>query len=225
MKTKITTGIILLLSLAFIIPANAQLGSQSFGKSNFRDDIITQADIEAAHTTFSNPGILPDNPLYFFKRIKENVQLMFTFDNEQKARLHLELAKTRLAEAARLAEQNKPNSASINEFNNEVKEFNFTVSGIGRNISDVMKDGTDLIEKSNIVINYVISKPPGSTIGVKHGVRITNKINIGTNEESDREVHGSIGSQNVNIGAAINSGTTGEQGPNIQTTIGSIGIP
>ena len=175
---------ILLLTFVVAVPTHAQLGSQSFGKFNFKDNIITKAEIEVAETTFSNPGILPDDPFYFLKEARENIQLMFTFDLEQRARLHLDLAKTRLAEAKVLAEKNRPNSVTIDRFNTELLEFNNSISNIGENVPGIMKDGEAILERSNILLNFVLSKTTGKATGVKRIVEETTKTNEYDNVDS-----------------------------------------
>ena len=51
--------------------------------------------------------ILPDNPLYFLKTIKEKIQLAFTRNTSNQANLLLSFAQKRLAEALKVAEKGK----------------------------------------------------------------------------------------------------------------------
>jgi hypothetical protein len=51
--------------------------------------------------------ILPDNPLYFLKTIKEKVQLFFTRNTSDEVDLLLGFAQKRLAEALKVAEKGK----------------------------------------------------------------------------------------------------------------------
>lgn len=188
---KVILSLVLFIAIVLTIPAYAQLGSQSFGKSNFSNGTITKAEIEAAATTFSNPGILPDNPFYFFKRAKENIQLFFTFSAEDRAKLHLELAKTRLAEAKSLIEQNKLATVPINDFNNEVREFNLSFNGIGRNVSAIARESQDIFKKSTIVLNFVLSKTPEqASTGIKRAINVTSSINnVGKENEEQSGGH------------------------------------
>lgn len=145
----------------FVTPVFAQLGSQAFPDVNFSNENITDAKITVAETAFSNPGLLPDSPLYFFKRVKENAQLFLTFNDEQKAKLHLELAKTRLSEARALVEKNKTREVetAVNEFSDEVDKLEAS-QGIGRNVSAFVKDTNETLEKSRIVLALVLQKVP-----------------------------------------------------------------
>ncbi len=122
----------------------------------------TEAEIESAETEFSNPGLLPDHPLYFFKKIKERVQLFLVFDDEGKAKLHLHLAKTRLAEAKRLIEKNKTMEAEdiLEEYNLELERFEVRHKGIGRNVSTLVKESENVLQKSRIVLELVLAKAP-----------------------------------------------------------------
>lgn len=52
----------------------------------------------AAITTVAEPGLLPGNFFYFLDRWGEALNTFFTFNQEKKARMHLEYAKERVAE-------------------------------------------------------------------------------------------------------------------------------
>ncbi len=54
-----------------------------------------------------NVRILPDNPLYFLKTIKEKVQLLVTRNTSAQANLLLDFSQKRLAEALKVAEKGK----------------------------------------------------------------------------------------------------------------------
>jgi hypothetical protein len=51
--------------------------------------------------------ILPDNPLYFLKTLKEKLQLLVTRDAAKQANLLLDFSQKRLAEAAKITEKGK----------------------------------------------------------------------------------------------------------------------
>lgn len=55
------------------------------------------------------PGILPDNPLYKFKAARDRVSLIFTFNEEKKARKELLFADKRINAAVFLVEGGKSN--------------------------------------------------------------------------------------------------------------------
>jgi len=60
-----------------------------------------------AQTSLPEPGLLPDSPFYFIKRIFEGIGTLFTFNVKAKAERYLDLAAKRIAEAKKLAEREK----------------------------------------------------------------------------------------------------------------------
>jgi hypothetical protein len=52
-------------------------------------------------------SLLPDNPLYFLKTLKENIQLTITRSSSGQANLLLDFAQKRLAEALKVTEKGK----------------------------------------------------------------------------------------------------------------------
>lgn len=53
------------------------------------------------------PGILPDNPLYFFKQIRDSLNIFITRDSLKKADLYLNLADKHMAIALKMAEKGR----------------------------------------------------------------------------------------------------------------------
>ncbi len=153
MKNIIITMV--LLSTVFMTgSANAQSITQSFPSVDFKDSRVTEAEIELAETSFSDHGMLQDNPFYFLKRFSEDIRLLFTFDEEKKAALHLDFAKVRLSEAKALITKNKSNEAKhpLEEFN---KEMNIISSSKALSIAN---DTEEVLEKSALVLSLVSDK-------------------------------------------------------------------
>lgn len=75
--------------------------------------LLNPALVVAADTDLPNPGITPDNPLYFFDGMFEKLTLLFTYSGEKKLELRLNYAKERLAEAKKMAEEGKEKEAEI----------------------------------------------------------------------------------------------------------------
>ncbi len=69
--------------------------------------LVTVPLVALAHgaSALPDPGLTPDHPLYFLKTWKEQIQLFFTFDAEQKAEQYLHLAEVRLAEYQKMIEK------------------------------------------------------------------------------------------------------------------------
>jgi multidrug efflux pump subunit AcrA (membrane-fusion protein) len=61
----------------------------------------------AHHEPIVDPGMTPDNPFYFLKSWREQIQVFLTFNAGQRARQHFHLASVRLAEYQKMIEQGK----------------------------------------------------------------------------------------------------------------------
>ncbi|MBI4177133.1 MAG: hypothetical protein HY516_02100 [Candidatus Aenigmarchaeota archaeon] len=143
-------------------PVSAQIASQSFVHVDFADDNLTDAKLEVAETTFSEPGLLPNHPLYPLKRGFENIRLLLTFGNEKKAELHQEFAKTRLAEVKKLVEENNTFDVkrSLDEFDRELNDSENLYVKIRKNNSVTTKAREDFMIQSNLVLGSVLKKVP-----------------------------------------------------------------
>ncbi len=73
----------------------------------FTNVSTARADQESVIYTLPYPGILPDNPLYILKVIRDRVVEWFTRDNIKKAEFDLLLSDKRAAMAVELAKQGK----------------------------------------------------------------------------------------------------------------------
>ncbi len=143
-------------------PVSAQLASQSFERINFSEDDVTGAKLEVAETTFSAPGILPNHPLYFLKRGFENFQMFFELDKEKKAKLHQDFAKSRLAEAKKLFDENNTNDAkkALDDFGAELNVSAELYDSIGNNVSNSPRSREDFAAQSGIVLGIMLNKAP-----------------------------------------------------------------
>lgn len=155
---------LMIISLLFSPAYATQLGSQERAEIDFSDSVVTQAEVDIANQTFADPGIAPDSPLYIFKRFGESLRFMFV-SREDKAKLRLEFAKTRLAEARYLMNKNKIREALkfVDEYENEVnkteEEINRT-RGLGKNVSAIARDTEDILLKSTLVLELAKQKAP-----------------------------------------------------------------
>jgi len=66
------------------------------------DESVTPQDLEV-----SEPKILPDNPLYFFKNLGRRIRAFFAFRPIDKAKLSMKFASEKLLEAKKLAQKTK----------------------------------------------------------------------------------------------------------------------
>jgi hypothetical protein len=150
-----TLTILCIILIMLASPISAKLGSQTFSDINFNDDIITKSEIELSETKFSDPGILPDSPLYFLKKTKENVQLSFAFTDEEKSKVHLELSKKRLAEAKQLSEKNEDEEAKI-AIEKHKEELEKSIEKTDDKLLE--KEQKEIIDQGSIFLKYVIKE-------------------------------------------------------------------
>lgn len=82
------------------IPAHAEEGD--WVKENLTKDAVHQREIAQMQRerTMAQAGILPTSPLYPVKRVAEAVDVLLTFGEQQRVQKQLDLASTRLDEAA-----------------------------------------------------------------------------------------------------------------------------
>ena len=92
-----------------------------------------------ANAASSDTGILPDSPFYFIEQIKENIDLIFTFNPETKIQKVLSYADKRLAEAKKMVQAGKTNVAKKAMANYE-EEINLSKKILERVKDDQKKD-------------------------------------------------------------------------------------
>lgn len=110
-------------------------------------------------------GITPDSWLYGLDKAFERIQLLLTFDRASKAKLHLQFASERLAEANEMVRRGKPefvqslmkeHETEINETENEVKGLR----AIGRNITLLVEHVSNVTYKHILVLEEVLERVP-----------------------------------------------------------------
>ncbi len=117
----------LFLFVGLIIPGvlAVQIGTQSFGKINFNDNIFTPAEKEILQSNLKQVHTLPGDFLYPLKLANEQRSLTFS-SGEKKAQLHLTFAEERLKEAYALGVQGEKKEAKklVKQFETELKKSN-----------------------------------------------------------------------------------------------------
>lgn len=121
--------------------------------------VSTSSALPQLEATAEGPGlILPDSPLFFLDRFKQNVRLALAFSPESKARLHAEIAGERLAEFRfMLARQNRVAASvalqgisdNLRESANDVTKAQLTgrdVKKLAREINDNIKAKQKLLD-------------------------------------------------------------------------------
>ncbi len=89
-------------------------------------------------------GILPDSPLYVFKKMFESLDLFLTFDKAAKAEKYLKYAELRLAEAKEMVNKGKPEYVDklLEEYEDKLEKANEiarVAQQIGKNVSKVVE--------------------------------------------------------------------------------------
>lgn len=75
--------------------------------------VSTSSALPQIEPTAEGPGlILPDSPLFFLDRLKQNIRVVLAFTPEEKARIHTQIAGERLAELRFMLARNNKNAAS-----------------------------------------------------------------------------------------------------------------
>ncbi len=154
----IAAGMLAVIVIAVLASfVSAQLGEQSFPELNFTDSVLTDAELDAAEAEFSSHGLLPGHPLYFLKTVREKASLLVELEKEKKAKLHLKIARKRLAEARALADRNMTRQAkeSITRFEDEVR-----LSAEGNLSNASATESREMLGKSSIVLGLLLDRLP-----------------------------------------------------------------
>ena len=141
--------------------------------------LLTPA-VSLGQTDTIKSGMLPTNPLYFLKTIKEEILLFFTFNQLKKASALINYADTRTAEIESLEEKGRadkiPKTLSryekqlskaldIIEKNNDKKE-----------IDDILINAREATSKHITVLNRVLAfVPENAKDAIKHAIETSQK--------------------------------------------------
>lgn len=91
--------------------------------------------------TITNPGLLPDDFLYFLDRWSEALNMAITFNKEKKARKHLEYAKERVAE---MGEVLKDSTAKLEDIADAKADFDERVQEAALLVKEEKDKGSDV---------------------------------------------------------------------------------
>jgi len=142
-----------------------------------------KASQEKVVYTLPYPGILPDNPLYVFKALRDQIQVFFIRDYQKKAEIYLLYSDKRVNMAIFLLEKGKINLA-ITTFSKGEKYF----LKIPPLLKEAKRQGqqipSEFIEKlklanakhREIADNFLKKIPQGETAAVMEIIKINEKI-------------------------------------------------
>ena len=127
--------------------------------------VLTMAPVHAQEADLPDPGVKPGSILYGLDRAIERIELALARGHAQKADVHLKHAQERLAEVKALVGENKTEDVGetlddyqeeMEEATNEIKE----AQGIGQNVSVIVKEINQSIDKHVAVLQLVLDKVP-----------------------------------------------------------------
>lgn len=115
--------------------------------------------------TLPGAGLTPDNPLYFLKTWKEQIQLFFTFNAENKVKQYLHLAGVRLAEYQKMIEKGKTEIAekTLNKYQEQFNRASDKIQELkneNKEIKDLVQYAEDTIAGHLGVLQENIEKVP-----------------------------------------------------------------
>ncbi len=93
--------------------------------------------------TITNPGLLPGDFLYFLDRWSEALNMALIFNNEKKARKHLEYAKERVAE---MKEVLKDEDAKLDDVKSAKDDFEERVAKAAKLVKEEKDKGNDVAD-------------------------------------------------------------------------------
>lgn len=149
-------------SLIVVLSANSAL-------AHHQQDVLGVASAQTLSIppTSDGPGlILPDSPLFFLDRLKQEVRLLLAFTPEQKTKVHNAIAGERLAELQlMLVKKNVPGirvalqgvSDNLKSASNDLDNAKLT----GRNISLLAKEVNDSIKEKDSKLSLLEEKATG----------------------------------------------------------------
>ncbi|HDJ96816.1 MAG TPA: hypothetical protein ENG45_01955 [Candidatus Aenigmarchaeota archaeon] len=115
----------------------AYLYIMNISEEKVRPRLILGRELPAA-------GIMPDSPLYVFKKLFEKLDLFLTFEEVAKAEKHLKYAEVRLAEAREMIEKGKTEYVDelLEEYEDNLEMANQiakVAQKLGKNVSKVVE--------------------------------------------------------------------------------------
>ena len=142
---------------------------------NFAQDVTPTTTLTPTPTVSKDisydlpyPGILPDNPLYFLKALRDNIMGVFITDPLKKANYDLLMADKRLVSAESLLNENKNDlaittlSKSGNYFDEAIQEVS-TAKQQGEEVAPLLEKMVTASQKHQQIILQMEQKTKGPT--------------------------------------------------------------
>ncbi|MFH1833363.1 MAG: DUF5667 domain-containing protein [Candidatus Levyibacteriota bacterium] len=215
--------LVFLLSVS-LISAIVILSSKSVS-ADHQEDVLGVASVETLSIppTPEGPGlILPDSPLFFLDKIKQEFRLLLAFTSEQKARIHNTIAGERLAELQiMLAKDNVPGiRIALQGISDNFKAASEDLDNAkltGRNIALLAKEINDSIKEKQKVLTSLVTQATGEikaqAAAAREALKIA-KVQVEENLPADLLMNETIDDLNQEIGDNINKAKVSATGIN-----------
>ena len=164
MRKLFIRGFIFLLGIGL-----TSLAITSSASANHQEQVLGVANAQTLSIppTAEGPGfLLPDSPIFFLDRLKQEVRLLLAFTPEQKAKIHNAVAGERLAELQIMLAKNNVGGVRIallgvadnlKEASNDIANAKLT----GRSISLLAKSVNDSIKEKQKALSFLEKEAKG----------------------------------------------------------------
>jgi len=135
-----------------------------------------------ASTSTIDANLTPDSPFYFLKTWREQIQLFFTFNVEQKAKQYLHLAEVRLAEYQKMIEKGKTEIAekTLNKYEDQLNRALAKAEELknkGKDIKDLSQKVEEATSKHLQVLQENLAKvPEAAKEGLQRAIEASSKV-------------------------------------------------
>lgn len=193
--------------------------------ANHQEDVLGVASTEVLSIppTAEGPGlVLPDSPLFFLDRIKQEIRLLLAFTPEQKAKIHNAVAGERLAELQIMLAKNNVSGIRIalQGVSDNLKGASEDLDNAkltGRNISLLAKEINDSIKAKQQAFSVLEAKATGEikaqVMAAKEALKIA-KVQAEENLPADLLMNETIDDLNQEIGDNVNKAKVSVTGIN-----------
>lgn len=126
--------------------------------------LLVLPTIAIAQEDLPTPEVVPGHWAYGLKRAWENVRLVFVRDPNSKAKMHLELARERVAEAKMVAESKPEETGKLMEqYQKHIRNAEGEIEksrGLGKDVSELVKEMEESNQRHRAVLELVKNKVP-----------------------------------------------------------------
>lgn len=207
-----------LTSVIVVLSANSAL-------ANHQEDVLGVANTPTLSIppTAEGPGlVLPDSPLFFLDKLKQEIRLLLAFTPEQKATIHNSIAGERLAELQIMLAKNNVSGirTALQGVSDNFKAASEDLANAkltGRNIDLLAKEVNDSIKAKQQVLTGLEAKANGeikAQVAATKASLMVSKVKTEENLPADLMLNETIDDLNQQIGDNVNSASLSAVGIN-----------